>query len=338
MIPLIENDHSGRWHMDKFEKFHLAKIAINEPTPHMGVITWLCRSSSVNESLWLAGCYLAAYSCITGEAIWKHWTWRRMCAEPEKMLPWLRENWAGIHTRVPRRCVRTPEKFARCLLSFARWIREDFPRLKSLGSMRMGWDNKNDQYDDWWESANNIDFFGRYVSIRLLELMRRWGHMDADLYDIRAVGAHSPIRCMMLLRPSSVDELATGDAEVVNRIAQDIKSRLSTEQSYFMFATLLCEYRACYEGSRDYAGNQHDEELEYSLSKYAAYWKSQGLRSRLYRARAAIDPHVCLGEIQGWSRRRRDVAGWMRERGVVWSDITHDYLRSIEADRPVRRK
>jgi hypothetical protein len=116
-----------------------------------------------------------------------------------------------------------------------------------------------------------------------------------------------------------------------------VKSELGMDLSYFLYATLLCEYRSGYEGGGDYAGNQHDEELEYSRSRYADYWRSTGLQSRLYEARAAIDPHECLGEIQGWSKRRLDVARWLRTRGIVWDDTKYDYFASVEADRPVER-
>jgi hypothetical protein len=70
MIKPITNDHPGDWHRERFAKFCLAKAAINEPTPHMGVVTYLSHDESLQERLWRAGCYLAAYSVITGEAIW----------------------------------------------------------------------------------------------------------------------------------------------------------------------------------------------------------------------------------------------------------------------------
>jgi hypothetical protein len=335
MIKPITNDHSGAWHQEKFLAFARAKAAINEPTPHMGTVTYLAAGRPLPDQVWLAGAYLAAYSVLTGEAVEHYWPRERVAADPDGLLPWLRENWGGIHTRKPRRCVRTPEKMARCLKSVHAWGAGEFPRLAAKS-----WDDPRAEYDEWWTSANRIDFFGRYVSIRLLELMRRWGHMRADLYDIRAVGAHSPIRCLMLLRPDRVDDLMTGDPLVVNQVAAEVLADLrgaGSHMSYFTFATLLCEYRANYESSGDYAGNQHDEELEYSLSRYADHWRATGLVSRLYEARAATDPLECLGEVQGWKTRRLDVAAWLRTRGVVWSDLEYDYLRSRAAGAPVER-
>lgn len=350
-IKPIENDHSGAWHMEKFIEFARAKEAIGEPTPHMRVVDYMCQGVSDEEAAWRAGCYLTAYSVLTGEGIWNSWSWERVRAEPDGVLPWLEENWAGVHTRKPRRCVRTPRQFAESLLSYADWAAESLPRLiersatyyherRELAGSDLGIKRSVDhtEYDEWWKSAEDIMYFGRYINIRLLELMRRRGKMQADLYDIRAVGAHSPIRCLMLLRPDRVDDLMTGAPALVDAIALEVRDELAragTKMSFFLFATLLCEYRASYESGGDYAGNQHDEELEYSLSRYAEYWKSTGLKSRLYEARAAIDPHECLGEIEGWSKRRLDVAGWLRSRGVVWDDTRYNYHASITKNKPV---
>lgn len=336
-IPPIDNDHPGDWHRDKFVRFAQAKDVIGEPTPHMRVVMHMCKGISDIERMWRGGCYLTAYSVLTGEAIWREWSWERVTREPEKLLPWLEAHWGGVHTRKPRRCVRTPETFTKSLLGYADWIDEAVPDLR-----RSKYKDPREAYDTWWQSAQQIPYFGRYVIIRLLELYRRWGYVKADLYDIRAVGAHSPIRCLMLLEPESVPDLLTGSAAKVDAIAERVKADLEHESgvdfSYFIYATLLCEYRACYEDGGDYAGNQHDEELEYSLGKYARFWEDKGFMSDLYAARAAIDPHECLGEIQGWENRRLDVAKWMRARGIVWDDLQYDYLKSKAQDKLVLRK
>jgi hypothetical protein len=352
-IKPIDNDHPAEWHSRMFTQFGAAKDVIGEPTPHMRVVDYMCRDVSDAEASWRAGCYLTAYSVLTGEGIWNSWSWERIRAEPKAFLPWLEANWAGVHTRKPRRCVRTPRQFNESLLSWADWAATELPRLTEKSATyydkayaaRAGDEAEQHlvrqaEYDEWWKSANDIRYYGRYIAIRVLELMRRRGKTKAELYDIRAVGAHSPIRCLMLLRPDRVDELMTGNPRVVDSIAREVKEELrlaGIDMSFFIFATLLCEYRSGYEGGGDYAGNQHDEELEYSLSRYADYWAATGLKSQLYEARAAIDPHSCLGEIEGWNKRRLDVAGWMRQRGVVWNDTLYDYHKSIAADAPVAR-
>ena len=144
MIRPITNDHSGAWHVERFIAFAHAKAAIGEPTPHMRVVDYLCKGVSDEERVWRAGAYLTAYSVISGEAIWTHWSHSQASADPEALLPWLRENWAGIHTRKPRRCVRTPEKFATSLRGYLHWMGEKFPRLRAL---RL---EPRAEYDEWW--------------------------------------------------------------------------------------------------------------------------------------------------------------------------------------------
>lgn len=332
LIKPIENDHSAEWHAVRFPAFANAKAAIGEPTPHMRVVSWLCEGQPEQERVWRAGCYLAAYSVLSGEAIWREWPWGRFLMEPGKFPGWLKENWAGIHTRKPRRCVRTPEAFTRCINGYADWAVEEFPRLQ-----HSTFNSPREEYDAWWASATSIPFFGRYVAIRLLELFRRWGYMKADLYDIRAVGAHSPIRCLMLLRPDAVPELSTGRAEVVDSVAQAVKRTIAADMSYFTFATLLCEYRASYEDRHDYAGLQHDEELSYLNSRYGDYWRGRGCESDILKARAAIDPAECLGELQGWTGIRPEPPRWLRDDGIVWSDLSFDYKTSVLVGRPIMR-
>jgi len=328
-IKPIENDHSGEWHRAMFAQFAVAKAAIGEPTPHMRLVMEMSKDVSPAEQIWRAGCYLTAYSVLTGEAIWREWPVDRYESHRAEFGAWLRENWGGIHTRRPRRAVRTPEKFERSLGSYFDWSQERLPALRS-----------SDSYDVWWDSATGIDFYGRYIAIRLLELFRRWGYLERDLYDIRAVGAHSPIRCLMLLRPDRLQDLSTGRAEIVDVVAREVKSDLAfvgADMSFFTFATLLCEYRASYEDLHDYAGLQHDEELSYQYTRYADHWRARGYESGVFAARAAVDPHQCLGEIQGWAGIRPEPPLWMRERSVVWSDLRYDYGLSVRVDQPVVR-
>lgn len=330
-IPPIQNDHSRRWHQQRFAEFAEAKLAIGEPTPHMQVVAAMSEGCYELEKQWRAGCYLTAYSVLTGEGIWREWSYEDFTASTnEKFRTWLTANWAGVHTRKPRRCVRTPKQFSKSLIGYYDWITHDVPGLRA-----QKYSSLKEEYETWWKSAISIPYFGRYVVIRVLEYFRREGYLEAGLFDIRAIGAHSPIRCLMLLRPEEVPHLLTGNPKVVDAIAEEVKASLKVDLSYFIYATLLCEYRSSYEDRSDYAGNQHDEELEYSLSRYAKFWEGRGFKSKLYPIRAKIDHHECLGEIQGWDKRRLDVAGWLHERGIVWSDLEFDYLASRKADKPV---
>lgn len=336
MIRGIETEHSSEWHRDRFAEFTRYKLAGGEPTPHMRLVQWMSDGLSDREKLWRAGCYAAGYSVLTGEAIWTHWTYERFQSDPVGFEAWLRANWQGIHTRTPRRCVRTPDKFARCLFGWTAWMEQEFPRLRAAQ-----WTDPVAEYDGWWASVSGVPFFGRYIAIRVLELMRRWNYMTAPIYDIRAIGAHSPIRCLMLLRDTERPRLQTGDPGIVNDIAAEVMAETAEQPgcgdlTHFPFAAILCEYRASYEDRKDYPGNQTDEELSYWNGKHGDYWR-QRYDSQLLAARLATVPHEMLGELNGWTGRRPDVAALLRKEGIVWSDLIYDYRASSDVRQPTSR-
>lgn len=319
-IKPIHSDHSGEWHRARFAEFAAAKARVGEPTPHMRVLMEMCQGISPEEKLWRTGVYAATYSLLSAEAIWREWDSIRVSEDPEGLTAWLRENWPGMHTRVPRRAVRTPEKMARCLLSWAGWMYEGHTWSAS--------------YDELWADVNRVDFFGRYISIRVLELLRRWGFLDAELQDIRAIGAHSPIRCLMLLWPQAIPDLATGQKADVDRVAditmQVLDNAYGVQVNPFVFAALLCEYRKSYEDRGDYPGHQTDEELGYLNSRYMDHWIDRGFDTTIWEARAAVSPLEVLGEHRGWSGDRKVCAAALRDHGVVWNDWDYDYAATVE--------
>lgn len=331
-IKPIHSDHSGEWHRERFVEFAAAKTAVGEPTPHMRVLEYMCRGASGSERLWRAGCYAATYSLLSAEAIWREWPVERMRVEGHASLEsWLRENWPGIHTRKPRRMVRSPERMADCLLGYFDWMHAG----RTIGAEP----GTREEYDAWWAQAGRVPYFGRYIIIRLLELYRRWGVMDAPLYDIRAIGAHSPIRCLMLLYPAAVEQLATGDPMYVNELAEEalrvVRDDRVPELTPFAFAALLCEYRAAYEDRRDYPGNQTDEELAYLNSKYMRHWIECGYATGIWTARQQTTHMRYLGEAQGWDGIRPIPARSLRDFGLVWDDRVYDYAASVDAGYPV---
>lgn len=333
MIRPIFSDQPGEWHRAAFAQFAAAKAAVGEPTPHMRVLEHMCRGIPEPERIWRAGCYAAGYSLLTAEAIWREWPRERVRQQGAELLEyWLRENWAGIHTRVPRRTVRTPQKMARCLLSYDAWSRNVLPAL-----------DPEMPYDEWWAAVDSDAgpwSFGRYIAIRLLELYRRWGMMRAPLHDIRAVGAHSPIRCLMLLYPEEAEGLATGERGIVDAVANLALVHLRYElpdMTPFTFAALLCEYRKAYEDRGDYAGNQTDEELAYLNGPHLRHWISRGYATGIWTARQMTTEARYLGEKQGWSGRRPEAASALREYGIVWDDRVYDYAATREnGGAPVR--
>jgi len=325
-IRPIQSDHSGEWHMEKFAEFAALKTAVGEPTPHMRLVMWLSENAGESERWWRAGCYLAGYSVLTAEAIWREWPWDRVRDEGDvDLLPWLRSNWPGVHTRTPRRMVRSPSRMTECLLGYRDWLSHYWPPWQT----RILAANPRAEYEAWWDRAMDIPSFGRYAVIRLLELYRRWGWMKAELFDIRAIGAHSPIRCLVLLRPDRATDLYTGNSAVVDALAEEVRVATDPALNHFAYAALLCEYRSSYEDRKDYPGHQTDEELGYMTSRYMEWWQRRGFDSNLWKARAATSPAWSLGEYNGWSGVRREAGRALREFGVNWSDQRFDYAETL---------
>lgn len=320
----VASDHDGDWHLARFREFDRLKAQLGEPTPHMEIVRAMSYDVPDRERLWRAGAYAAGYSVLTAEAIWREWPVDRIVPDLAGFRTWLEDNWGGIHTRTPRRTVRTVDSFYRCIASYVEWMTDEAPLL-----------GRGASYETWWTSANRIAFMGRYIVIRLLELLRRWEFLDAHLPDIRAMDAESPVRCLALLVPERADDLlANDDLPFIDDVA-NVVMRVTGTDSHFRYAALLCEYRKCYEKRADYPGNQTDEELGYQFGKHAQHWRDRGFTSDLFRVRKALVPDLARGEDHGWTGQRTLAGASLRDHGVNWSDLRFDYQSSEAAGRPV---
>ncbi len=327
------------FHWEFFPDFIRKKLDVGEPSPHMKIVGHLSQDCSWEEKIWRAGCYAAPYSVISAEVLWTYWPLERMLAHTDEFLPWLQEHWGGIHWRMERRCVNTPAKFAENLTQYAEWAVSRLPQTLETRSQ-----DKRIFYDQLWESVTSVKFMGRYISIRLIELMRRFCNIDAPLYDIRSIGGWSPKQALTLLRPDRTDEILSDNMKVSNaasdevaeEIFQEVRKRNLLELDYYIFAAMLCEYREAYEDRHQYPGRTHDQEISYH-SKFSGYWKAKGFTSRLFEARAAIFPHECLGELNGWDGIRHELSRVLRDEGYNWSDLIYDYAAFKEFPEPVLR-
>lgn len=331
----IVTEHSDEWHREKFAEFVYQKSLVGEPSPHMNLVVELSRNAEPSEQLWRIGCYCVPYSAFTGEVLWSHWPRARAEAEPEALLPWLREHWEGIQIRRPRRCVRTPEKFARSLLSYLDWSGGHFLEANAV---LKGAENR-EYYDGLWQASEKVDFFGRYISIRMLEVMRRLDFFSAQIYDIRAIGGWSPVRALCLFYPERTEHLLGGDAALADETSLELMGLLKSQRipvGFYELAACLCEYRVAYEDKNDYPSHQQDEELGY-VTKFGPYWKAKGFEGQLLDVRSKLYPHAALGELQGWTGVRKECGAALRVHGYNWSDLEYDYVATTDFSSPERR-
>lgn len=329
----VPTTHDADWHKRTLLDFQAAKAAVGEPSPHMTVVNHLSRELPLDERLWRIGCYLVPYSLVSAEAIWQHWSATDAYTDVAQsggtgLTNWLHEHWAGIHTRTERRMVRTPAKFARSLLSWLDWISSGEPEhLLASGA----------DYESWWKAVNRVDFFGRYISIRAIEAIRRdallvgHDHAGMQLRDIRSMGGDSPVRALTLFMPEWAQPLVLNDPGAADEWAEQLQAELlpkSQGMNHYVFAAMLCEYREAYEDGHQYAGRTIDQELEYLQKPHAAYWEGRGLTFSLPIARTVLFPVEALGEVQGWNGVRPDLSHLLRDHGKVWSDLRYSYTKS----------
>lgn len=219
------------------------------------------RGDEDREVVWLLGCYGAHHVAPSAHAVWDAFRIKEAINNTRTLRAWLREHWDSLPVRREMRSHRMIEKRLTCLQDFARYARSD------------RW--KKGDFDGLWEdSQRQVKYYGRYMAIKFLELLRRTVRPDVHSYDTRAKHAWSPRACMALLFPEHRDWLAdrnANDARTVRRVerfATKIKERLEQKDvhvTYFQLQGLLCNYKEMLYG-RFYPGAGHDEELFYLKS------------------------------------------------------------------------
>lgn len=324
-----------QWHF--LGDFTQRKLEVGEPSPHMKIVGHLSRDCSWEEKVWRAGCYGVPYSIITAEVLWTEWPFARALSDPRGLESWIHQNWSNIHTRTERRCVRTPAKFSECLLGYARWAERDFAAV--LGGQ---YNSNAEAYDALWGSISSVKYLGRYINIRILELLHRYAGVEAHLYDIRSIGGWSPKKMLAFLYPEHSAALLSSGVEgdkLADHLATEALhyyQRQGLDVDFYVFAAMLCEYREAYEDRHQYPARTHDQEIEY-FHKKGRVWEEKGFCFQMFNARREIFPHECLGELQGWSGIRHDLSRVLRDYGYNWCDTLFCYGRTNDYSQPAAR-
>jgi len=317
-------------HWKHFADFCRWEQATGGPDPQIPLVGEMARDCSMNERIWRGGCYIAVYNVPFAEILWREWSWEHVQANPEDLLPWLTDVWPGIITRFERRCVRRPEWMAKFLLGYAQWQKV----LLDSGSLPPT--SSEERYLVMWDSCLTVPRLGRYVALKLLEYLDK--HCDFSLRapDIRPKGGWSPRETLAELFPKHNELINGGDKpenhQIINKCCHTAIERLrdayNVAVDYFQLQVLLCEYRESHESKKQYPGRSHDSELNYG-NKAAALWPDA--KTDLWRARSALFPQACLGEISGWDGPRKDLGRVLATHGYTWSDLKFDYHRTAAA-------
>lgn len=336
--PADLHKHPPEWHFDKFVEFTKFKQQIGEPSPHLAIVGHFIKDMDDEwDQLWLLGLYAATYCLPSAQVIWEQYPFQEVAeGDPGELRLWIENNWKGIVTRTERRCVRSPEKMAQCLNSYAAWVQDDYPKLPTKGKF------SRENYDLVWESVSKIKYFGRYINIRFVEGLRRYFDVPARLYDIRSIGGWSPKRALCYLYQKYTPKLLLDNAEgneLTDELAMDLLRRVQKrlpKVDEYVLAAMLCEYKAAFENYKQYPGWTIDQEpLLYD--KVYDYWGQDTDRSALWKARKALFPKEVLGELNGWNGTRWELTETLRDYGYNWSDLVYDYSKTKDVAHPVRR-
>lgn len=278
---------------------------------------------------WFAGVFIGPFTLASAAVIACEFpAVTSVLTDERRLRAFLEHAWPAISVRRERRAVWRADKLAECLLSWAEFVRRALPNTRT--------DSYTQLYDN---VCRQCRYFGRYATMKVLQVLWRMGRVQAAQHDIRAAGAKYPRRMLALLARDPL--LERGDSyellQQVDSVAGELKGDVEgagVPLTWYQFEVLLCNYRQVFTGR--YTGRTHDHELAWWLK--ACQQLSPGvLRSALpfseLRQQLA-DPHS-LGERGGWDGVRHDLEEVWRH-GYLWSDVRYDYMQSrVDFSRPV---
>lgn len=335
------NARPGPWHLDRFVDFIDAKRRIGEAGFDFRVMGQLCKDVEVSsEMAWRVGCFTSVYSIAMGSVLWANWPYDNVKADMDggstELLNWLlKEHRTRIlpFTKRERRCVYTPQKLARYLYSYAKWVKHSYPSFRA--TMSGGYGTDRDFYDALWTSLDkSVQFAGRYIIIRIIEALRQHAGMGrAVLYDIRSAGAWSVKKSLAYIYREHADTLLVQGAdndglvqELADTLADTVKERRGWKPGYITLASAICEYRECYEGQNQYPGFAVDIDLGFAEKIRDAWPDSFDFKAYAAARKKLFHPR-CVGEWRkpGWRGIREELKGVLRNKGYVWCDIDYEY-------------
>jgi hypothetical protein len=292
-----------------FTDFVKAEKAAGGPDAQLKLMCELTRmhNCDVCETVWMIGCYGAVHCVPTAFATWQEFRPQEIVQDNKRLHAWLIEHWAELPVRVEMRSARMPEKRLICLTDFANYA------LNYIQGMA---------YEQRWaHSQQNVKYYGRYMAIKVLEMLRMTVDPHLIAPDVRARGGWSPRRSMAMLLPWNEildqDEnrtpAATRAMEEGAIVVQAKLAELGVEVSLFQLQVLLCNFREALNG-RFYDGGGHDEEMEFIalVSK-----KFPAVADALYAARKNIFDPVYLGEMSGWHGLREHKLTEWKMKGIA---------------------
>lgn len=279
-------------HWELFQRFATAELASGGPDPQVRLTATATRDMAWQRAAVAAGWFVVPYTVGAAAALWAGNLWDY---DEETLRRWLVTHADGLPTRRERRSVwgESKHKFARSLVSWREWVYNFLTSLPNAGFQ---------SYAGLYTSINDeVAYFGRYATMKVIEVLFQAGLTQLGQSDIRAQGAKYPRKTLALLWPEHEATLnVRGDpaptVQLAERLAVDVRDQaLGYLPSMFQVETLLCNYRQSLDGK--YPGRSHDRELAHWV-RAERYWGRDYLLRALpfYDLRWQLFPHEHLGE------------------------------------------
>lgn len=285
-------------HWSLFTKFVRAELGVGGPDAQLQLVDHLPeKDADALSRVWAIGCYCSHHTIQGAFAVYKNFPNPiRVIRRPLELRRFLKDHWEGLPLRREMRSHQMLDKRTDCLLSFAnytvngRWARGGYESV-------------------WDSSIEDVRYYGRYMALKYLELLRMSVRPKLILTDLRAKHAWSPRIALALLYPQHHDvfmdrgDNSTATIALVERYAAKLHRKLTRkgiDLNFFQLQVLLCNYKQAIHG-RFYPGMGLDEEMMYS----DVALKFFDMRP-LYRLRKQLFKRRHLGELSGWHGIRQD--------------------------------
>lgn len=278
-------------HWELFRRFAEAELASGGPDPQVLLTARAVQGYDWQRAQVAAGWFVAPYTVGAAAALWAADLWD---LREETLQRWLQVHVDGLPTRRERRSIWGAEqrKLARCLVSWREWVLEVAPSERAAGRL--------ETYPQLYESIHDrVDYFGRYATMKVVEVLYQAGLVRTPQSDVRARGAKYPRKTLALLWPEHEATLTVrGDpartVQLAERLALEVQQALGGA-SMFQTETILCNSRQALSGK--YPGRSHDRELAHWV-KAEQYWGRNHLLRALpfFELRRQLFPIEHLGE------------------------------------------
>lgn len=331
-------------HWYGFSEFVRYETAVGGPDPQLLMVKEFTKDLDLDDKLWAVGTYCALHNFGGGALLFNEFPLNEALTPNGDMETWLTKHWKSIPFRYERRAVRSPQKLARYLTDYVEqsihWPDADWWEVGTPEAFNAAWDDVQKVYS-----------VGRYIAVKMLELLMMCCGAETHSIDIRAKGGWSPVKALSEIWVEHKDRLLTDKSDAGIDFAEKIATLTIFELedvyglkiSPFQLQVLLCEYREAYWGQWQYPGESIDAELKH-LQHVEAYWGADHPAVKAgYRVREALFDESNLGEKQGWPGGRRKGPGLMlAQHGQVWRDSEFDYNATLVAGgdwaNPIRKE